>query len=164
MVTRSRLQTDAPIEPGFGLGGIRLGRPIQELRPLLEESFLIRGDEELWYWMSSPWEVRYTLGPVEIGVDVRSGRIFKLTAREGYRGTLFDRIRVGMIVADVMALDQRVAYDEVEALLTVRGCTGITLDVAALDPDLRDVPMLRITAISVLDHEALADAPVAGGV
>ena len=157
MTTRTRLQIDAPIQPGVGLGGIELHGSVQELSPLLEETFLDRAHEEPWYWMASPWEVRYSLGAVEVGVDVRTGRIFKLSAKEGYQGTLFDEIRVGMLVADALALDPRIAYDEGESLLTVRGCMGVTLDIAAPDPDPRTVPMMPISAISVLESEVLTD-------
>src|SRR5689334_12872051 len=91
----SRLRLDADIVPNQGLGGLRLRvslAEIQELVPTWEPP----GERS--YELVRPFEARYKLanGVIEIGVDVRNGKIFKLIANRGYDGILFGKIRVGM--------------------------------------------------------------------
>jgi hypothetical protein len=124
------IRPDDYIAPNEGLGGLKLRTPLKELEHLLWAFDVRRGSDQGWYEFVGLYEARYDLGPVAIGVDVRNGKVFKLIAQEGYAGKLFGAIEVGMNVGEAMSLEPRLFYDEVEEGLYVRGCAGVTLDVA----------------------------------
>jgi hypothetical protein len=148
------VQIDAPIVPNQGLSGIALRARMADLRELLEATYIRNLPRSDWYELASPWEARYRLGPVEIAVDVRNGKVFKVTARSGYVGKLFGKIGVGMPVGEAMKLEPRLYYDEAEEIVLVRGCPGITIDVPEIDPDPALVPSYPIHAISAMAPEA----------
>ena len=142
------LDLDAPIVPDEGLGGLTLRRPFREVARELAE---LLGPRE----PVTPTEARYRLGrgEVELAVDVRNGRVFKLIARHGYGGTLFGAIRVGMTVRDAIRLEPRLDYDEAEGALVCRGVDGLQIDLDDPDPPPDLVPDLTIDAISVFARE-----------
>ncbi len=156
------IDVDAPILPGEGLGGLHLRIPIAQLQRVLEEQLVAAGGRLDWLSMANLAEAKYRLGPIEIAVDVRNGKVFKLTALSGYRGLLFGQLAVGMPVAHALELDPRLSYDEAEEVLLVRGCNGVTLDVPAIDPNPQAVPAMRIQAISVVAPEAFTVEGMAG--
>jgi hypothetical protein len=128
------IRPDDYIAPNEGLGGLKLRTPLKELEHLLWAFDVKRGEARDWYYLDTLYEAKYDIGPVIIGVDVRNGKVFKLIAQEGYAGKLFGAIEVGMNVGEAMSLEPRLFYDEVEEGLYVRGCAGVTLDVAERPP------------------------------
>ena len=140
------------IVPGSGLGGFALRSHITELEELVAR---IGCSQPGTFRLATAYEAVYSLGKgeVEIAVDVRNGKVFKLIALPGYRGRLFGQIRVGMLVREAMALDQRFYYDEVEELILCRGVPGVAMDVEAVDPPPSLVPPMPISAISVFIPE-----------
>lgn len=136
---------------------MRLRTPIADYEDLLLATFIERQGTREWIEMAHLFEARYRLGPVEIAVDVRSGQVFKVTAHEGYRGSLPDGIHIGMTVAGAQQIDPRLYYDEGEALLLIHGHDGITLNIPEDDPDPATVPAIRINAISVFAPELWLD-------
>lgn len=159
---RTSIDLDAPIVPGEGLGGLRVRIPIAHLHEILTDRLIAAGGNRDWLSMTHLAEATYQLGPIAVAVDVRSGKVFKLTALSGYRGRLFGHLAVDMPVARAMELEPRLYYDEAEEMLLVKGCDGVSLDVPALDPDPRDVPAYRISAISVVAPEALIGGDLDG--
>ena len=151
------IDENAPIVPGEGLGGLRLRVPVRDYEELILSSYVKELPNRSWYGLSYPFEARYRLGPVEVGVDVRSGSVHRLTAFDGYKGWLFGAVRVGMVTRDAMQLDGRIYYDEAEELLLVRGVPGVSLDVPTVDPPVVDVPNLPIWAISVYAEEIVLE-------
>ena len=143
---------DAPILPAVGIGGILLRTPIRELSSLLG-GLGIRSAGD--YFLAGLFDARYRLSNLglEIAVDVRNGRVFRLTATAGYQGALFDRIRVGMQVAEAQRVEQRLQYSEAEEMLFVAGVSGVSLEVAEPDPPPTLVPQLTVVAISVFVPE-----------
>lgn len=95
------LQLDAPIIPSYSLGGFLLKTPICELTDILVGLGLWM---EGCYELVSLFEARYRLGKdeVELAVDVRNGKLFKLTAYSGYRGRLFEKIAIAMRVQEAV--------------------------------------------------------------
>jgi hypothetical protein len=136
------------------LGGLRVRVPFADVQPLLLDHYIEVFGSLDWLEMTHFAEATYRLGPISVAVDVRNGKIFKLTALSGYRGRLFGKLAVDMPVARAMELEPRLYYDEAEELLRIKGCDGVSLDVPADDPDPRDVPAHRISAISVVAPEA----------
>ncbi|QDV38390.1 hypothetical protein [Tautonia plasticadhaerens] len=146
------IDLDAPIVPDEGLGGVALREELStQLAGLLDAS--PGGDAS--FELVSPAEARFRPGDgeVEIAVDVRTGRIFKLIARPGYRGTLFGAIRVGMTAQEAMRLEPRLYFDEAEGALYCRGVAGVQLDLDDPDPPSGLVPGLPIVAICVFAKE-----------
>lgn len=146
------LQCHAPITPNVGLGGLTLRQPITDLDDMIAQ-VPGRYTESDWFSLDPPYEVRYEFGCVAVAVDVRTGRIFKLIAQNGYTGTLLEAIRLGMLVADAQRVEPRLFYDEFDGLLRVRECDGVSLDVPEYDADPALVASMPICAISVFASE-----------
>jgi hypothetical protein len=142
----------APIIPGESLAGLRLRTPIGRLERTLQR-FQLADDLKL--KLQPVFEASYRVagGAVGIAVDVRNGKIFRITARAGYKGCLFDQIRVRMRVREAFRLEPRLYYSEAEELILCRDVPGLSLDVSAVDPLPAAVPDLTIAAINVLIPE-----------
>jgi hypothetical protein len=153
MQQQLRLTLDESIMPSEGLGGLRLRTHITALDDLLERVYIGKLTGDRWYELVNLYEARYDLGAVQVGVDVRNGKIFKLTASEGYNGLLFGKIWVGMSVTEAMAAEPLLYYDEVEEGLYVRDCPGVVLDIAEIDPRPDEVASYPIVGISVFAPE-----------
>ena len=147
-----QVDLEAPIVPDEGLGGLLLRRPLTDYWHLLP---LPHGSKRAENFLASEIEARYRVasGAIDICVDVRNGRVFKLLARPGYRGVLFGRITVGMSVAEAMRLDARLHYDEREECILCRGVRGLSLDVPEIDPPPHLVPGMSVASINVYVHE-----------
>jgi hypothetical protein len=101
-----------------------------------------------------PFDARYEIGPIEVSVDVRNGKIARLIARQGYLGSLFESVTVGARVALARTLCPSIYYDEAEELLLVRGVAGVALHVEGVDLPASEVERAPIAAISVFAPEA----------
>lgn len=146
------LRLDAEIIPNHGLGNLTLRAHISDIEVLLVGLGVY---EQGSFSLVSPFEARYRLGrgEIEVAVDVRNGKIFKLIAYEGYRGKLFGKITAGMRVGDAMRLEPRLYYDEAEEAVLCRGVSGLTVDVPEIDPPAELVPGMQIKAIAVYAEE-----------
>ena len=151
-VKNLELQLDAEIIPNQGLGNLTLRSHVSELKQMLVG---IGVYDEGSFRLVSPFEARYRLGEgqVEVAVDVRNGKIFKLIAYAGYRGKLFKMITVGMRVSEAMKLESKLYYDEAEEAILCEGVPGLTIDVPEIDPPVELVPEMHIEAISVYAEE-----------
>ena len=152
LASKIELDIDAPIIPNQGLGGLALRTHISELEDLVMGLGSWKaGSCEL----VAPFEARYSFGNGEIqaAVDVRNGRIFRLTARAGYKGKLFDKIILGMSVRQALELSPELYYSETEELILSKGVAGLSLDVPEIDPLPASVPGMSIFAINVFVQE-----------
>lgn len=150
------LEIDEPILPAVGLGGLRIGDPVISLERLLNRlPDRFTGLE--WALYIPLWELRFKLGQVDSGVDIRSGRIFKLIARQGYRGELFDCLRVGMTVSQARQFKPELQFDEPSSCYVFPGCPGLAIDVGIDDPDPSVAEFMPIAAISVYDPQLWRD-------
>ena len=104
----------APILPNVGLGGLVLRTRLVDIADQVMRIEYFRRPELA--VLVPPFEVRYTFGngEIEVGVDARNGKIFKLIACAGYQGLLFDKIRVGMPVREAYDLAPGLYYNEAE--------------------------------------------------
>lgn len=139
---------DAPILPNHSLGGIRLRSRAVDLQEVL---LCAHGCH-----LATHFEARYVFEYMSIAIDVRNGRVFKLIAGMGYRGTLFGRIRTGMSLAQAMALEPRLRYDEFEETVVCRGIEGVCLDLPRVLPSVDDAPAAPIESICVYATEILS--------
>ncbi|MDY7077478.1 MAG: hypothetical protein SXV54_11205 [Chloroflexota bacterium] len=156
-MTEFQLQIDAPIIPNQSLGGLGLRTSIVEIQDVVMELQIehLTSKRKL-FSLPSPFEAKYEFEneKVTVCVDVRNGKIYQLTALPGYMGLLFDKIYVGMRVADAMALEPDLYYDEATEIIRCKGCPGLAIDVPEIDPPPELVPRMAIHAINVYAKEA----------
>lgn len=148
------LMLDAPIIPDHGLGGLELRANIWELNNFLS-AFGVW--EKRAFDLVSPYVAEYRLadGIIALNVDVRNGRIAKMSAFDGYQGYLFGTVKVGMKVSNACRLDSRLYYDEAEGLILCSGIEGVALALVEVDPDPLHVLESNIHSITVFAHEIL---------
>ncbi|MBO1348467.1 MAG: hypothetical protein EBE86_014235 [Hormoscilla sp. GUM202] len=156
-----KIALDAAIIPNQSLGGLHLGSKISQFQDLVVGLGIWQAGS---FELVSPFEARYRLGKgeLEISVDVRNGKIFKLTACQGYQGKLFGKIAVGMGVAEAMKVEPRLHYDEAEELILCAGFPGVAIDVQEIDPQPALVPKMPIASISVYAKETQTKQGVEG--
>lgn len=149
--------SEQPIVPNQSIGHLYLRRHVTEYKDELRDWYLEQGGvSSRWCRFVDLYDVAYRVRDIEIGVDVRSGQIHRLTATLGFGGS-FGEVRIGMLAGEAMVTDPRIYYDEREEALFVEDCAGIMLEVDADDPDPKLVPTLKIAAISVFAPEAVFD-------
>lgn len=147
----------SPIIPNEGLGGLHLRERLADIQDLFLGLGLYKKGE---CRLVAPFEARYLLGDgeIEVSVDIRNGKVFKLTAGQGYQGLLCGKVSVGMAVRDAMQREPSLRYDEAEEAILHDGCPGVLLDVPEVDPLPETVLGLTISAISVYAAEAFSAA------
>ncbi len=145
------------IIPNEGLGGLKVRAHLADLQDLVMGLGLYQKGE---CRLAAPFEARYRLGDgeIEMSVDVRNGKVFKLTAGLGYQGLLCGTVGVGMAAGEAMRREPGLRYDEAEEAIVLDGCPGVLLDVPEVDPLPETVPALTISAISVYAAEAFSPA------
>jgi hypothetical protein len=90
---------------------------------------------------------------VEIGVDLRDGRVFALRALSGYEGMLFEAVRTGMSGREAREAEPRLRYAEDEGGFVVPGVAGvfILLGPDGYDLDDEDVDQASVDEIWIFD-------------
>lgn len=150
----SIVRVDAPIIPNHSLGGFTLRNPIRDYQ---EHFTTLAVAGEMVYKLPRLFEARYQLahGAIAVACDVRNGKIFRVSAYEGYQGLLFDKIALGMSVREAIALVPELYYDEAEETILCKGCEGVALDVQEIDPPPELVKDLTLHAINVFAPEIM---------
>jgi len=152
---RFNLDLNEPISPDVGLGGLRLRTSLIFIQKSITHALVSRTGR---YEMVDAFEARYYVaeGAVAIGVDIRNGKVFRLSAMRGYTGVLFGRVAVGMRVSEAFALVPNLYHNEALGLIKCRDphqgdadIAGLAIDVGVDDPVPRLVPSMSIHAISV---------------
>lgn len=152
MANSSSIRLDADIIPNQALGGITLRSNISDL----EEGLAGLG---AWkpgsFELVAPFEAKYKLGngEIELYVDIRNGKIFKLAAGKGYRGKFCGNISIGMAVRQAMAIEPRLYYDESNELILCKDIAGLAMGVPEIDPLPETVPDMNIESIIVYATE-----------
>jgi hypothetical protein len=142
----------AEIMANRSLGGLDLRRPLLDVQEELSSLGTARPGS---YQLVAPFEAWYKVddSSIEIAVDVRNGKIFKLIAREGYEGMLFGGIKVGSRFSDALCFDGSLYYDEVDEIALSKNFPGLSMDLSAPIDDLTDVALVTIVAIAVFAEE-----------
>jgi len=139
----------APIVPGVSLGGFRLGEHIANHTKLILKTWK---DDQRYMRVINPMEVRYTFpGSVAVGVDLLTGRIFKLSARDAYHGSLLGKITVGMPCKQAKENVPKLYFDETHSLLRIPDEEGVCLEVAEEDPLEETVWNSKIDSITIIE-------------
>lgn len=102
-----RIDLDAPIIPGIGLGGIRLYSKVDEIKDILNAPEI---KKEVSY-NGTMYELE---NAIRIFVNNHNNKVYKLTAIDNYRGTLFEQIKIGMNVNDILKIEPSFEYEDFE--------------------------------------------------
>ena len=103
-----QLDVNAPILPWKGLGNIPLYTHIKDLRDWLDRE---RAAGEL----IGRFVIRYTIpDQISMFIDPLNGKLFKLVALSGYKGSLFNKIYVGQPEEEALRLEPSFKYDDFE--------------------------------------------------
>jgi hypothetical protein len=152
---RLEIDISLPIVPNHGLGGMELGKNIGEYQLILngKAAYLFSQFHSEDYRLDG-FNAWYTFQEfsMQIGVDVRTGKIFQIRAMKGYLGSLFGKIHIGMKAQEAFELVPALYYDEMDEAIYYRSHDeGVALEFAPeeTDPRLDQVPSLTIEGISV---------------
>jgi hypothetical protein len=151
--TMTKINKFEAIVPNQSLGGLHLRTSLFDIQGVVRGLGITQQGS---YKMISPFEARYLFGDgsIQASVDIRNGRIFKLTASNTYQGK-FGAIHVGMLARNAMIADSRLYYDEAEEYILCRGISGINLSIPIDDPNPSEVEALPISSISVYAIEIM---------
>lgn len=144
------MNLNADIIPSVSLGGFVIGRPISEYLDYLEKYYLLN---KLDYFQTDIYSVQYivTNVPVEVYVDIRDGRIYKISAVKGYKGKYADLIKVGMSAQKILELGKHFYYDECDQGIFSNEIDGIVFELNDEDPYYEEIESLNIEAITVFN-------------
>lgn len=153
----TRFDICAPIEPGIGLGGVKLRTHISELFDTVRNLSVAdsstgphpRGKA----YLQSAYHVAYEFPEgISLFFNLVNGKLYKLAAGENYQGSLFEILRVGMPFEEASSLEPRLEFDDLEEVFVIQGVGGVAIETDGLNQ--------RITAITVYVTELddLADS------
>ena len=142
------LNKSADILPAYGLGGISLGKRITEYSDLLER-YDVAG--KLSYEQISIYSTRYSFEntPIEIDVDTRIGVIYKVSALEGYYGSLLGQIKIGSPANEILSMGRGFYYDECDEAILSKEIPGVAIELNEDDPLPNEIKSLFVKYISV---------------
>lgn len=98
----------APIIPYEGMGGIKLGSSIKDLKDILTDS-KVKATV-----LNNLW-IRYEISDdLYLFFSLLNGKLFKITTLSGYKGLLWGKIKVGMKAKDFIKIEPSFRYDDFE--------------------------------------------------
>ena len=98
----------APIIPYVGMAGILLYSKEEEVNKIVS---LDNAEKKI---LNDKW-IRYDIdNAVELFFHKINGKLFRIITLEDYKGKLFEKIKVGMTVEDLIEYDSSFYYDEFE--------------------------------------------------
>ena len=98
----------APIIPYVGMAGILLYSKEEEVNKIVS---LDNAEKKI---LNDKW-IRYDIdNAVELFFHKINGKLFRITTLGDYKGKLFEKIKVGMTVEDLIEYDSSFYYDEFE--------------------------------------------------
>lgn len=142
----NKININAPIMPGEGLGGLQLNTHILQLKELiksfswLDHKTLVDKSIDTLSTFYVSYECRNTL---KIVFDILTGNLQRIIALQNYKGSFLNELYIGKEINSIQKLD--IIYDEDEELYYVDGFDGITFEA--------DVTNHYITCITVYSLE-----------
>ncbi len=132
----------AEIIPAIGLGGILLGESLVKYETWLRSGFVK-------YQQDSLFSVKYLLPeyPIEIGVNIRDGNIYRISALNGYLGK-YNNLGIGMPVKQIGC---DFTYDDCDEGFINKGIPGLIIEPDIDDPLPDELEKARIGVITVYD-------------
>ncbi|MFW5433963.1 hypothetical protein [Paenibacillus apiarius] len=134
MQRRKIIDTTAPILPGESLGGVKLLTHIKEYKELVSSfSWLDQKTlKDCSVSLFSPFHIGYEMKNTLIMIfDVITGELQRICALKNYEGTLFGKLKIGMLLEQAERLEPRLTYNDFEELFYIKGVEGVTIEVDA---------------------------------
>lgn len=91
---------------------------------------------------------------LEIYVDKRNEKIYKIAVLKGFSGAFEEKIRLGMTIPDACEKDPRLYFKESESIMLFKGIEGICIDLGVDDPWPDELDDLCVDSIIVFATEA----------
>lgn len=102
------IDTMAPIIPFVGMAGIQLYDNMKNLKPILMQE----GVKE---FLFDKFLIRYEIeNQIYLFFNLLNGKLFKITAFNEYKGSLFDKITIGINDAELLKIEPSFEYDDFE--------------------------------------------------
>lgn len=102
------INVNAEIIPWKSIGGIKLYTHIKDLQKIIQGEHAQSSLYDLFL-------VRYEIeGKLYLFFNLLNGKLFKITALKGYKGTLYDKIKIGTKEDSLSNIDPRFEYDDFE--------------------------------------------------
>lgn len=99
---------DAPILPWVGMGNINLYSHISDFYPLLS-------NEGVKTQLLGNFLIRYEISnSIDLWFNIINGKLFKITALSRYSGMLFEKIKIGVHIDEVLRIEPSFEYDDFE--------------------------------------------------
>ncbi|MBN8585920.1 MAG: hypothetical protein J0M37_12590 [Ignavibacteria bacterium] len=150
------ININAPIIPNESLGGIKLRENKNSLIGQLKQNKI---SYEVSYENEDNKRVSLFSILEEIiivSVDNKNSKIFRVTANAGYIACLFDKIKIGYTLQDVINTGEGFYYDEREDTILSSKHHGVSLDLDVPDYLATDVINPKIGSISVFAEDSMS--------
>jgi len=183
---RKVLDLKAPIVPAESLAGLRIGANIGEYEDVIraatdwddQQGNPVQGRQwvrawgfqisyrlpQLWYEQPKGQGQPLGVDAVEVTVDVRSGEITRLSALEGYKGSLLGKINVGTTYGEVRSVLKDLAWSGMVVAEASESTPGVAFHFVSQDGVLHDGLPEEARASDRLEQIDVFRDPMGGGV
>lgn len=151
----NNININAPIIPNESLGGVKLRENKNSLIRQLKQnniSYEVSYENENNKRVSLFSILREI---IIVSVDNKNSKIFRITAKTGYFACLFDKIKIGDTLQDILNCDEGFFYDEREDTILSSKHPGVSLDLDVPDYLATDVINPKVESISVFAKESM---------
>lgn len=124
-----KINENAPIIPGVGLGELQLNSHISQYKDLIMSFSWLDSKtlEDKSIDMLSAFFVSYECKDIlRLIFDIMTGKLQRIIALQNYKGTFLNELFTGRAIGDIKKLN--IIYDEDEELYYINGVDGITFE------------------------------------
>lgn len=149
------IDTYAPILPNESLGNILLRETKDNLLNIFNKNKIIYNTS---YEKENDTRVLlYTIlnDSITVAVDNRNSKIFRITAKDGYKGRLINKIKIGDTLSDVFEIDESFKYSERDDAVLSDKFPGVSLDLEVSDYLISTLKNPKVQYISVFAVESM---------
>ena len=156
-----KIDLEADIIPGKGIGEIKLLDNAFSLRPLILANTL-SGKNIEWTFSTEiqfpDWLTLNYRNIILIQVNIYTGRIVSITVRKGFKGRIYENISIGSCVKDLFKLDNEFYYDDMEEYILHKQNLDVMFDIDLKDRinfNVQQIEESKITEIIILNNAQL---------
>ncbi len=149
------MDINADIVPNVGLGGFLLRNKITEY---LEVFVKLKQDNAIEFEQTGLFEACYKIKScaLEVYVDIRNSKVYKIAAVAGYKGGLNHNIYVGMSIEDAFTINSDLYFREADSAVLCKNTEGIAIDLGVDDPWPEEIMELNVDSIVVFAPEVFS--------
>lgn len=145
----------APILPNESLGNIVLRENIKVLLQTFKFENIVYLSERENIYSKTVTIYKIFNDAINIAVDNRNSKIFRISASKGYEAKLFDKIMIGDTLFDVIEKEKSFYYSERDDVVLSKKFPGVSLDLEISDFLFSDIKNPKIEYISVYAVESM---------